>query len=320
MTQNSLRLGVIGLGAMGAEMLDVARNHPDVQVVIAADPGTAALERARATHPDLAVVADPAEVLAAGLDAVYIASPPATHAGYAVTALTSGKAVFCEKPLAIDLTEGAAMVDAAEATGLANALNFTLSDRAAAVEIVRAVREGEVGEIRAVDISFSFPEWPRAFQRDARWVAGREQGGFLREVASHYVFLTDRVLGPLDVLHTRVAYGPADEVSATGLLSGGDGGVPVRLAGQVAAGPETYEWTLHGTKRSYRFTAFATLWAGDADGWTPVELDGPRGTEATRLAEFVRSVRGEPSTLADFATGLRVQRAIEAFHRGVGDR
>ena len=316
MTQNSLRLGVIGLGAMGAETLDVARNHPDVQVVIAADPGEAALERARTAHPDLAVVADPAEVLAADLDAVYIASPPATHAGYAVTALTSGKAVFCEKPLAVDLAEGAAMVSAAADAGLANALNFTLSDRAAAVEIVRAVRAGEVGEIRAVDIAFSFPEWPRAFQREARWVAGREQGGFLREVASHYVFLTDRVLGPLDVVHTQVAYGAADEISATGLLSGGDSGVPVRLTGQVAAGPETYEWTLHGTKRSYRFTGFATLWTGDADGWTPVELDGPRGTEATRLAEFVRSVHGEPSTLADFATGLRVQRVIEAFHPG----
>jgi hypothetical protein len=49
-----------------------------------------------------------------------------------------------------------------------------------------------------------------------------------------------------------------------------------------------------------------------------VELTGPRGSEATRLSEFARAVRREPTTLADFAAGLRVQEHVEWFHRNVG--
>lgn len=308
-----LRLGIIGLGAMGSEMLAVAADHADVTVVLAADPGEPALERARIAHPDIALSSDPAEVLSHDdIDAVYIAAPPVTHAAYAITAMKSGKAVFCEKPLAVDLTEGEEMVAVAEATGAVNALNYTFSDRRAAVEVVRAVHAGEAGDVLGVDIEFLFPEWPRAFQKDARWVAGRQQGGFLREVGSHFVFLTDRVLGPLTPVHTEVSYGDDGENSAIGIFSAN--GVTVRLSGNVAAGPETYQWTLYGSQRSYRITGFGALSIGDANGWQPVELPGPNGSEATRLAEFVGAVRGRPSTLADFAAGLRVQRAIEAFH------
>lgn len=314
MTDLPLRLGVIGLGAMGAEMLAIATARPDVSVVLAADPSEAAIERARIANPTLPFAADPMAVIArTDIDAVYIAAPPTTHAGYAIAAMNAGKAVFCEKPLAVDLAEGEEMVKVAASTGLVNALNYTLSDRSAAVEVLRAVRAGEAGDVLSVDIQLLFPEWPREFQKEARWVAGREQGGFLREVGSHYVFLTDRAVGPLTPVHTEVSYGKHGETAATGLFSAN--GIPVRLIGNVAAGPETYAWTLYGSRRSYRITSWGDLSIGDANGWQPVELTGPRGGEDTRLAEFVGAVRGRPSTLADFATGLRIQRAIEAFHK-----
>jgi 1,5-anhydro-D-fructose reductase (1,5-anhydro-D-mannitol-forming) len=313
MTDLPLRLGVIGLGAMGAEMLAIAAAHPDVAVELAADPSAPAIERARIANPAVQFTDDPMSVIThTAIDAVYIAAPPTTHARYAIAAMQSGKAVFCEKPLAVDLTEGKEMVNVATSTGLVNALNYTLSDRSAAVEVLRAVRAGEAGDIRSVDIQFLFPEWPREFQKEARWVAGREQGGFLREVGSHFVFLTDLVVGELTPVHTQVSYGEDGETSATGLFTAN--GIPVRLTGNVAAGPEHYSWTLYGSRRSYRITAWGDLSIGDSGGWKPVTLTGPRGGEDTRLAEFVGAVRGRPSTLADFAAGLRVQRAIEAFH------
>jgi predicted dehydrogenase len=313
MTDLPLRLGVIGLGAMGAEMLAIAATHPDVTVVLAADPSAHAIERARIANPEVTLTDDPMAVLSSSdIDAVYVAAPPITHARYAIGAMNAGKAVFCEKPLAVDLAEGEEMVKVAASTGLVNALNYTLSDRSAAVEVLRAVRAGEAGDVRSVDVQLLFPEWPREFQKDARWVAGREQGGFLREVGSHYVFLTDRAVGPLTPIHTQISYGDDGETTATGLFSAN--GIPVRLTGNVAAGPETYAWTLYGSRRSYRITAWGDLSIGDANGWQPVRLTGPRGGEDTRLAEFVGALRGRPSTLADFAAGLRIQRAIEAFH------
>ncbi|MFI7125822.1 Gfo/Idh/MocA family protein [Nonomuraea sp. NPDC050153] len=312
-----IRLGIIGLGVMGAEMLDVAQRHPRFEVVAAADPSPRAVASARAVHPGPSYVDDADELLGHhALDAVYIASPPATHAHHAIRAMEAGLAVFAEKPLSVDLAEGREMVRVAAATGTANALNFVMSDRGAALAVGNAIRTGEVGTIRGIEMRFTFPQWPRAFQESARWVAGRAQGGFLREVASHYLFLTDRLLGPLQPSRTHVTYGATAEDAAYGLFLAGD--VPVTLSGQVAAGPETYEWTLLGTERSYRITDWARLWVGDDQGWTPVDVDEPRGSEHTRLSEFARAVRGEDTTLADFAAGLRVQELVEHFHRELG--
>ncbi|MFE9581057.1 Gfo/Idh/MocA family protein [Nocardia sp. NPDC006044] len=309
-----IRLGIIGLGSMGAEMLSVAHRHPDFQVVAAADPNSVAVERVRARYPDIALGHDPSSMADDDrLDALYLASPPDSHAGYAVAAMLAGKAVFSEKPLAVRLTDGEEMVRVAAETGAVNALNFTLSDRAAAVEVGRAVRAGEAGDILGVDMRFGFPSWPRAFQRDARWVAGREQGGLLREVGSHYVFLTDRLLGPLTPVSTRVHYGPAAETTAFGAFTAG--GVPVTLTGKVAAVPESYEWILYGAKRSYRITDWSRLRISDGGPWTELPIGGPRGSEHTRLSAFAAAIRGQPSTLPDFAAGLRVQQAVEHFHR-----
>lgn len=309
-----IRLGIIGLGAMGAELLGVARRHPLFTVAWAADPDPRAIDRARAAHPDIGYGDDPWEHLdPGGIDAVYIASPPATHAAYAVHAMKAGLAVLAEKPLAVDPAEGEEMVRVAAATGAVNALNFVFSDRAAALAVGEAVRGGRAGEVRGVEMRFAFPQWPREFQQDAAWLAGRAQGGFLREVASHYLFLTDRLLGPLTPVHTGLTYGPAAEIAAAGHFRAGR--VPVRLSGQVAESPETYEWTLYGAKRSYRIVDWADLQVSDGGGWTPVPLHRPRGTEETRLTDFARAVRGEPHSLADFAAGLRVQRLIERFHQ-----
>ncbi len=92
----------------------------------------------------------------------------------------------------MNLADGQDRVNVAASAGLVKALYYTFSDRGTAMEALRAVREGEAGDILGVDIQFVFPEWPREFQKEARRVAGHEQGGFLREVGSHYVFLTNR--------------------------------------------------------------------------------------------------------------------------------
>ncbi len=314
-----IRLGVIGLGAMGQEMLATAANHPDVIVAHVADLDPQALTAARLAHPQVhtstaasAVLVDP------GLDAVYVATPPRTHADFAVTALERGLAVFCEKPLAISLDDGRRMMAAAEDAAVATAVNYSFSDRLAVLHLEEALTAGEVGDVVAVDIRFSFPQWPRAFQVAAAWLAEPEQGGFLREVLSHYVYLTDRLLGPLAVDHASVTFGAGTgraETEASGLLRAG--GVPVRVEAQVTAGPETYEWILWGSRRSFRLTDWARLETTTGDTWHPVPLEGERGSEATRLSRFVRLLRtGDRVHLASFADALRVQEVVEAFRLG----
>ncbi|HEX6358207.1 Gfo/Idh/MocA family oxidoreductase [Actinophytocola sp.] len=312
-----IRLGIVGLGAMGMEMLDTAVKHPDFTLVRAVDLDQRTLDRLAPVHPEVSFGTDASAVVdAPDLDAVYLATPPSSHAALTLRALDSGKAVFCEKPLAIDLADGQRMHAAATRTGLANAVNFALSDRLAVLEIERHLRRGDAGTVRGVDIRLQFPLWPRDFQSAATWVAGREQGGFVREVLSHFAYLTDRLLGPLRPEYVSVDYPDSgSETAARGLLRAGE--VPVHvsaIAGQ--AGPEVYEWTLWGTRRSYRLRDWADLSIWDAGSWRPVGLAGERGSEYTRLSQFAAAIRGtSQANLADFATALRVQEVIEAFHR-----
>jgi predicted dehydrogenase len=233
--------------------------------------------------------------------------------------MRSGKAVFCEKPLAVSLADGRRMCDVATTTGRATAINFPFSDYAATRHLEQSLRSGELGTVLGVDIRLTFPEWPRRFQATATWVGQREQGGFVREVFSHFAYLTDRLLGPLHATDVGVTM-PADpavsEVAARGLLHCGD--IPVTVSGRVgAAAPEHYEWILWGTRRSYLLRNWATLSVSDGGDWSEVPLSGERARgESTRLTLFANAIRGHrQDDLADFAAGLRVQEAVEAFHR-----
>lgn len=308
-------LGIVGLGAMGAEMLRVAAAHDDYDVRIAADPDPTARERAAAAHPGVTIVADADDLFAEGLDAIYVATPPRLHADLATRALDAGIAVFCEKPLAIDLADGERMVAAASG-GPATGLNFALSDRAAVLEVERAVRAGELGELVSVEIRLAFPQWPREFQRDATWLARSAEGGFLREVFSHFAYITDRIVGELAPVWssiTRPVDADACETSGSAVFSAD--GVPVRVwAESGSARPETYEWTLHGTERSYRLTDWDDLAVSTGESWDTIDPPGERGSEHTRLSAFAVAVReGKSPHLADFAAGLRVQRVVEGW-------
>ncbi|MET9318298.1 Gfo/Idh/MocA family oxidoreductase [Kribbella sp. NPDC003505] len=318
---DGIRLAIVGLGAMGSEMLKVAVGHPEFDVVVAADISQAAVDAARTRHPELSFSREAEQVVTStDVDAVYIATPPDTHAALVIRALRAGTAVFCEKPFAISLEDSERMLAASSGTGMVTAVNFALSDRNAVLLIEDALTAGAVGTVVGVDVRLSFPRWPREFQVGAKWLSGRRQGGFVREVFSHFAYLTDRLLGPLQVADARLGFAVGEtegaERTAHALLRAGD--VPVNVSGVVgAAAPELCEWTLLGTKRSYRFRNWGELEVTEGNDWMSVELDGERGSEATRLSRFAAAMRGEDVRgLADFAAAFRVQQVVEAFHVG----
>ncbi|SMC91211.1 Gfo/Idh/MocA family protein [Lentzea albidocapillata] len=303
MIADPIRLAVVGLGAMGTRMLTAARQHPGFTVVAGVDVVPRTL--------DIPVVTTLDDVLS-DVDAVYISTPPASHAELVLKAFAAGKAVFCEKPLAVDLAEARAMAEAA--AGRPNAVNFALSDMVATIEVER--RLPELGTLRGVEIRLQFPRWPRAFQAEAAWLSRSEQGGFVREVLSHFVYLTDRMLGPLTVesMSSDFPEPGAAEVAARGVLRGN--GVPVHVSAfSGLAGPEVYEWTVWGTERSLRLDQWALLSTSDGGAWEPVALE-QTGSDYSRLTLFAQAVRGEhPRDLADFASGQRVAEVVEAFLR-----
>lgn len=306
---------------MGSEMFRAAIDHPEFRVTYCADIDSNNIMRLKSEFPSIKFTQSPFELIESNeVDAVYIAVPPDFHAVYSVRSMIHNKAVFCEKPLTVNLSDGMTMIMAATETKMVNVVNFPFADRHAVYEIERAIKEGEVGNIMGVEIRLLFPEWPRKFQAKAAWLSTRTQGGFIREVFSHFVYLTDRILSPLTPVFVRLDHTPEDfltsEVNASGLFYSGN--VPVKLnALSGAAIPETYEWNLYGSKRSYSIRNWDELYQSDGTGWQSVTLHQQRGTEKTRLTLFAKAIRGEQHNLPDFAVGFRVARIIESFHQSI---
>jgi len=315
-------IGIIGLGVMGERMLANMTAHGGHRVVAAWDPSPTARARLAEEHPAVDV-APKAEALAAdpAIDCIYIASPPASHLSYAALAFAARKAVFCEKPLSVDLAEAQAMTERVERERLPAAVNFPFSSAPAARLILETLGRGEIGRIERVEIKTDFARWPREWQAAASsWLALRKEGGFVREVISHFLFLTRRAFGALHIERAHTAYpegGSAAETAVTAELRAGE--VPVRLTGGVGttSAMDENSWVVHGETGALRLHNWYSLARrGRAGSWEAVDF-GP-GTDRQRsymaqLDSLAAMLAGKPHPLATFREGLEVQRTVESL-------
>ncbi len=88
------------------------------------------------------------------IDAVDICVPNDRHAEIAIAAAHAGKAVLCEKPLAMDLAEGQCMVDAVEKAGVANTVWYNYRRVPAVTLAHRLIQEGRLGRVFHYRASF----------------------------------------------------------------------------------------------------------------------------------------------------------------------
>jgi predicted dehydrogenase len=312
-------MAVIGLGVVGRRMLEQAARHPAIEVVSAWDVSAAARQQAATDFPGVPLSGSQAQAIERlDVDVVYVANPPLAHADSVRAALAAGKALFCEKPLGIDLVESRALVSEVERSGRPGAINFPFASSAAVQAIADAI--GSSGfDLRALEIRTRFHQWPREWQASAAWLNQSDQGGFTREVLSHFVYLALRLLGPLRLLGA-VALHPVPgkaEQSVTGSLLAGrtpvsilgcTGGVPPDLieARFIGAGAEFRLIDWYRLERTH-----AGALQGEAVGGLPAD---PRQAAYQRqLDQLAAMLAGEPHTLASFADALAVQTCIEGM-------
>jgi len=81
------------------------------------------------------------------VDLVDIAAPSAIHAQIAIAAAEAGKHIFCEKPLALNLKDAKAMVNAVEKAGVVNMIGFNYRRVPAIALAKKLIADGEIGEI-----------------------------------------------------------------------------------------------------------------------------------------------------------------------------
>lgn len=148
-------IGIVGGGYMGkahavamravAALFDTTL-RPRLEMVAATSAETASRYReaygfSRATDDWRVLVNDPA------VEAVIIATPQDTHRVIAEAAISLGKPVLCEKPLANSLEDARAMVAAAEAAGVPNMTGFNYIRTPASQFARNLLAEGAIGQV-----------------------------------------------------------------------------------------------------------------------------------------------------------------------------
>jgi predicted dehydrogenase len=311
-----LNLGIIGAGIMGERLARAARDHARETVTLVGlwDPQAEAMARLA----DLAPTRPTAAAVIAASDCVYIASPPASHLGHARAALAAGKSVFSEKPLAVDLADARAFV--AEAANARAAVNFPFASSPAVARLVEWLPG--IGVPQSLTIDVAFRVWPRPWQHDAAsWLDRPAEGGFTREVVSHFLFLSRRLLGPLALIEHLVQFpdeGHSERDIRAKLTAGG---VTVNLTGNVGNTPKDDHnaWTLRGDRGAIRLRDWSIaerqspsgIWVPDPDALANERM---RPIALKRQLEGVAAMTaGQPHHLATISEAFDVQTIVEAI-------
>jgi predicted dehydrogenase len=314
------RIAIVGFGIQGRRVASNLVRHPAFQIAAVWDPDPAARLAAAgvttATPDDVGAIFDDKAIAT-----VYIASPPRSHLGYVARALDAGKAVFCEKPLATEAAPARALVERIERTHARAAVNFSLANAPAFLAVRSALAAGEIGRPQRIEINVAFRRWPRKWQADASgWLSRAAEGGFTREVISHFLWATRRIFGPIAV-ETHAIERPAPDaaetrMSATFTAAAVAGAVSGRVADD-APGDDFNEWIVAGEAGALRIHDWTQLSKGPAEARREHDLGTPeQRREASRDAQLyalAALIDGRPHDLPSFREALDVQLAVEAM-------
>ena len=199
----TVRVGFLGGGFIAShhgKMLHVSGADHEIVAVHDPDPAKAA---AFASASGASVAASEAEVIDAA-DAVYVCTWTAEHPRLVAQVAAAGKAVFCEKPLAVDLAGALAMVEAVESAGVVNQVGLVLRDSPAFGFLRQLVNDPAVGRTMAVVFrDDQYIPIQGMYDSDWRGDPSKAGAGTLLEHSIHDVDLLEWIFGPVETVSAR---------------------------------------------------------------------------------------------------------------------
>jgi predicted dehydrogenase len=312
-------VGILGLGGMGQMMHADMSVHRKFSVSVVWDANKKVLEEHKISYPNVRIADSALDLINdPSIQLLYVATPPKFHCKYLTYAIEAKVPILCEKPLGIDLSESKEIVELVKGSFLPNIINFNHGNSLACLYVEKQLNDGSLGNIFGVDTFIHLSQWPREFQKKAKWLAGREQGGFTREMLSHWLYLTRRLFGEGVILNSNITY-PNDSVSSeTRLLSDLDfDGIPMSIIACAGGkGPEGTEYTIWGEKKSFRFHSGGGLSVSVSDDWVDVfcQLDDIGVIDRQRgLDGVVSKLTGNLCQMPNLSDGLAVQSIVETI-------
>lgn len=316
---NIVRWGIIGVGDVtevksGPAFKEVA--HSQLVAVMRRDAAKAADYARRHGVPRWYADAD-ALINDPEVDAVYIATPPDSHAPYALRVAAAGKPCYVEKPMALNYAECQGMVDAFEKRSLPLLVAYYRRCLPSFVKVKSLIDEGALGAVRAVNVRLFQPVKPA--DREGAWRVRPEVsgGGHFHDLASHQFDFLDFMLGPVAEARGLTGnqaglYAAEDIVTAvfrfgSGVLGSGTW----CFTAAPAAAEDTVEIIGDRGKVTFSsFTAAPVRFTGEG-GTQQWELPYPPHVQQPLIQTIVDQLRGVGGCPSTGVTAARTSRVLD---------
>lgn len=147
-----IRIGVIGYGYWGPNIVRNFHTHDGSEVVMVCDKSTKCQERLRKAHPSIEFTMDANDILKSPkIDVVAVVTPVWTHYELAKAALENGKHVFVEKPFTCSTAQAEELIELADRKNLKIMVDHTFLFTGAVKKIRQMVDDGELGDLYYYD-------------------------------------------------------------------------------------------------------------------------------------------------------------------------
>jgi predicted dehydrogenase len=308
----TVKVGVIGLGAIGERVIHKFIQHEMTEVVAVCDVSEERLKNIQDKYNVITYKNYHDMLRDEAITLVYLAVPPKYHHRIALDVIAAKKHLLCEKPLANSISEAEEMAAAAVDANLVNAMNFPMVYSNVFQKFKEIVQSGKMGEVNRVEVQMHFTTWPRSWQQND-WIASREQGGFIREVGPHYIQMILDVFGGVQNIQTFVDYPEDPSVCEKGFISRMElqDGTTVLFNGLSGIGQKEHiSFKVFGDKGTVDLINWSVLSISEGDS-TPTVYPLQRVEEVDLVGELVKGINGEEAQLVSFKTGFEVQKVLE---------
>ena len=317
----TIGVGIVGAGFARTTQIPGFRNCKGARVVAIASRRRERAEQVAQEFGIEHVASDWRELVARdNVDLVSVVTPPATHMEITLAALERGKAVLCEKPMAMDAAEARRMTERAREAGVLALIDHELRFLSSRRKMRAMLHNGEIGTVRHCNYVFR-SDYRGVLGNWDWWSDAAMGGGTLGAIGSHAIdsfrwLLDTEVSEVCCVLSTHVAERPDKSSGATRAVTSDD---TVRMLLRFAESPLTKGATgaaslsvvesgklqnqleVYGSSGALMVEETGALWhspAGSGD-WRTVEVDPDAVAPGMREGSWSRGFTAFSSAIID---------------------
>ena len=257
------------------------------------------------------------------INAVYVATPPGSHAGYAIKALKAGKPVYIEKPMALNYQECEEINRTAEKYKLPVFVAYYRRTLPGFLKIKELIEKGEIGKVRFVQIEIFNYLSEDEKKGNLPWRVKPEisGGGHFFDLASHQLDYLDFLFGPVQKV-SSVVLNQAGLYAAEDFVSAGfefPGNIAVTGNWCFTVSPEANRDSLEfiGEKGLIRTSTFSyePIVLENEKGRQEFVNEHPENIQYYLIGQIVKYLTGQGAVVSTGVTAARTSRVMEEVVR-----